>query len=57
MRSAIILSATAIWWHVETKFFGWNMAPGSVAELYADGLVLLGATIGAIVWVQESRDA
>jgi len=25
------------WWFLETKYFGWNAHPESVAELFADG--------------------
>lgn len=28
------------WWWLETKYFGWNSHPGSVAELFADGMAL-----------------
>lgn len=28
------------WWWLETSYFGWNKSPGSVAELFADGLAL-----------------
>lgn len=30
-----------LWWYLETKFFGWNESPGSVAELFADGGALV----------------
>lgn len=29
-----------LWWLVETRYFGWNARPGSVAELFADGMAL-----------------
>lgn len=29
-----------LWWWLETSYFGWNKSPGSVAELFADGLAL-----------------
>lgn len=29
-----------LWWAMETSHFGWNQRPGSVAELFADGMVL-----------------
>ncbi|MFY0183226.1 hypothetical protein PV767_03990 [Stenotrophomonas rhizophila] len=29
-----------LWWYMETKYFGWNQQPGSVAELFADGMAL-----------------
>lgn len=29
-----------LWWALETHYFGWNGHPGSVAELFADGLAL-----------------
>ena len=29
-----------LWWYMETSYFGWNTAPGSVAELFADGMAL-----------------
>lgn len=29
-----------LWWYMETSYFGWNMAPGSVAELFADGMAM-----------------
>ena len=29
-----------IWWYMETKYFGWNTVPGSVSELFADGMAL-----------------
>lgn len=29
-----------LWWAMETAYFGWNSGPGSVAELYADGVAL-----------------
>ncbi len=28
------------WGCIETDYFGWNATPGSVAELFADGMVL-----------------
>ncbi|MCS4231380.1 hypothetical protein EDF77_1908 [Stenotrophomonas maltophilia] len=30
-----------LWWWMETSYFGGNIGPGSVAELYADGLALV----------------
>lgn len=30
-----------LWWALETSYFGWNQGPGSVAELFADGLALV----------------
>jgi hypothetical protein len=29
-----------LWWWLETRYFGWNRSPGSVAELFADGMAL-----------------
>lgn len=29
-----------LWWYAETKYFGWNLVPGSVLELFADGMAL-----------------
>ena len=29
-----------MFWYLETKFFGWNVHPSSVSELFADGLSL-----------------
>lgn len=37
-----------LWWYLETKFFGWNQSPGSVAELFADGAAL--AFFAAAFW-------
>lgn len=30
-----------LWWLMETSYFGWNKSPSSVAELFADGAVLV----------------
>lgn len=30
-----------VWWWMETRYFGNNIGPGSVAELFADGLALV----------------
>lgn len=30
-----------LWWYLETSYFGWNRSPGSVAELFADGMALV----------------
>ena len=30
-----------LWWAMETRYFGWNARPESVAELFADGLTLV----------------
>lgn len=29
-----------LWWYMETSYFGWKTAPGSVAELFADGMAM-----------------
>lgn len=29
-----------LWWWMETSYFGNNYSPGSVAELFADGMAL-----------------
>lgn len=36
-----IVALGLLWWLMETRYFGWNDGPGSVAELFADGLVLV----------------
>lgn len=36
-----IVSLGLLWWLMETSYFGWNDGPGSVAELFADGAVLV----------------
>lgn len=30
-----------LWWTMETSYFGNNVGPGSVAELFADGMALV----------------
>lgn len=35
-----IASIAAVWWWIETDYFGWNAKPASVEELFADGLAL-----------------
>lgn len=30
----------ALWWWIETNYFGWQPKPSCVAELFADGLAL-----------------
>lgn len=30
-----------LWWYMETSYFGWNVGPGSIAELFADGMSLV----------------
>jgi len=35
-----IVALGVTWWYVETQFFGWNRKPESIAELFADGMVL-----------------
>jgi hypothetical protein len=29
-----------MWWLMSTAYFGWNLAPGSTAELFADCIAL-----------------
>lgn len=36
-----IVALGLLWLLMETRYFGWNDGPGSVAELFADGLVLV----------------
>jgi len=33
-------------WYLETAFFGFNMMPGSIAELVADGIVSSAQLLG-----------
>lgn len=36
------VGAVSIWfWLIETAYFGWNLKPGSDAEMVCDGLALL----------------
>jgi len=35
-----IMAVGVIWWWMETRYFGWNAIPESVAELFADGMAL-----------------
>lgn len=35
-----IVALGLLWWAMETAYFGGNFGPGSVAELFADGMVL-----------------
>jgi hypothetical protein len=37
----IVLFIGIFFWWMETKYFGWNMVPGSDAELICDGIALL----------------
>lgn len=30
-----------LWWYAETRYFGWNLRPESVEELFADGMALV----------------
>ncbi|HEY9664855.1 MAG TPA: hypothetical protein V6C65_40970 [Allocoleopsis sp.] len=34
------IGVAVLWWFEETSYFGWNAAPHSLAELFADGLTL-----------------
>lgn len=36
-----IVSLGLLWWLMETSYFGWNHDPSSIAELFADGAVLV----------------
>lgn len=36
-----IVALGLLWWLMETRYFGWNQSPGSIAELFADGMVLV----------------
>lgn len=39
--------AVAIWfWLIETRYFGWNFAPASPAEVICDGIVLAIVALG-----------
>lgn len=40
-RATLIRALGLFFWYQETKFFGWNDRPGSIAELFADALVLM----------------
>ncbi len=35
-----IVALGVLWWWMETSYFGGNIGPGSVAELFADGMAL-----------------
>lgn len=35
-----IVALGVLWWWMETSYFGHNNRPGSVAELFADGMAL-----------------
>lgn len=35
-----IAALGVLWWWMETRYFGNNVGPGSVAELFADGMAL-----------------
>ncbi|WWW34540.1 hypothetical protein V8017_16155 [Stenotrophomonas rhizophila] len=35
-----IVALGVLWWWMETSYFGHNDRPGSVAELFADGMAL-----------------
>lgn len=35
-----IVALGLLWWAMETSYFGGNIGPGSVAELFADGMAL-----------------
>lgn len=35
-----IVAIGLLWWAMETSYFGGNIGPGSVAELFADGMAL-----------------
>jgi hypothetical protein len=35
-----IAALGVLWWWMETSYFGHNNRPGSVAELFADGMAL-----------------
>ncbi|RFF51689.1 hypothetical protein [Xanthomonas campestris] len=49
------IAAIAVYWGwLETSFFGWNMTPGSTAELFADGLALV---LLAAAFAFPNRDA
>lgn len=43
-----IFALGVLWWFLETSFFGWNQRPGSVPELFADGMAL--AFFAAAFW-------
>lgn len=36
----VLLFCGVFFWLMETRFFGWNKMPGSIAELFADGMSL-----------------
>lgn len=48
-------SMVVVWWWEETKFFGYNLQPKTVEELFADGLGFLLTIIALALTVHWSR--
>jgi hypothetical protein len=50
-----VLVLAVMWWLIETSYFGWNALPGSMPELFADGLAIALAGAAFLLTLERKR--